>query len=238
VKEEDEDAMWPLDQGFFLFVVPAMLLAMYAQSRMSSAYNRAFRILARARLTGGQLARRILDDHGLQEVTVERTGRHLGDHYDPRRRIIRLSPAVHDQPSLAALGIAAHEVGHAIQHQTGYAALVLRNGFVPIAQLGTNAAWPLFIVGLLVGADTGIMLMNVAILFFTAAVLFHVITLPVEYNASRRAMAVLQDGGYLRTEELGPARQVLDAAALTYVAAAAMAMANLARMLLIRQSRD
>lgn len=230
--------MWPLDQGFFMFVIPAMLLAMYAQSRMTAAYNRASRILARARLTGGQLARRVLDDMGLEGVKVERTGRHLGDHYDPRRRVVRLSPAVHDQPSLAALGIAAHEVGHAIQHHTGYVALVLRNGFVPLAQLGTNAAWPLFIIGLLVGADAGIMLMNVAILFFTAAVLFHVITLPVEYNASRRAMAVLQDGGYLRTEELGPARRVLDAAALTYVAAAAAAMANLARMLLIRQSRD
>jgi Zn-dependent membrane protease YugP len=230
--------MWPFDQGFFMFVIPAMLFAMYAQSRMNSAYNRAFRMLARTRLTGAQLARRVLDDMGLHAVSVERTQRHLGDHYDPRRRVIRLSPAVHDQPSLAALGIAAHEVGHAIQHHTGYAALVLRNGFVPIAQLGTNAAWPLFIVGLLVGADTGILLMNVAILFFGAAVLFHVITLPVEYNASRRAMAVLQDGGYLRTEELGPARQVLDAAALTYVAAAAAAMANLARMLLIRRSRD
>ncbi|MDQ7793665.1 MAG: zinc metallopeptidase [bacterium] len=229
--------MFLFDEGFFLFVVPAMVFAMYAQAKVNGAYARASRLAPRSRLTGSQLARRVLDETGLPEVKVQRTDRHLGDHYDPARRVVRLSPAVHDQPSLAALGIAAHEVGHALQHHAGYAPLAVRNSFVPVARLGTGAAWPLFIIGLVVGAEPGIFLMNLAILFFGGAVLFHLITLPVEYNASSRAMAFLQTGGYLRPEEVGPTRQVLDAAALTYLAAAAAAIGNLARMLLLRQRR-
>lgn len=229
--------MFLFDEGFFLFVIPAMVFALYAQAKVNGAYARASRLPARSRLTGAQLARRVLDDMGLSQVEVQRINRHLGDHYDPARRVVRLSPAVHDQPSLAALGIAAHEVGHALQHHTSYAPLVVRNSFIPVAQLGTGAAWPLFIVGLLIGAESGLFLMNLAILIFGAAVLFHIITLPVEYNASSRALTFLQAGGYLGADEIGPARQVLSAAALTYLAAAAAAIANLARMVLLRQRR-
>jgi len=227
-----------MDEGFFLFVIPALVFAMYAQARVSAAYAKASRLLARSRLTGAQLARRLLDELGLVGVTVQRVDHHLGDHYDPVRRAVRLSPAVHDRPSLAALGIAAHEVGHALQHHCGYAPLAVRQSFLPVARLGSGAAWPLFLVGLLMGADTGVLLMNLAIVLFGGAVLFHLVTLPVEYNASSRAMTVLLDRGYLGRDEVSTTREVLNAAALTYLAAAAAALANLARMLLLRQRRS
>ncbi len=223
-----------LDSGYILLVLPALLFALYAQSRVRSAFERYSRYRSSSGKTGGEVARELLVAARLDDVRVERTPSSLGDHYDPRVRILRLSPQVNDSSSVAALGIAAHEVGHALQHDTGYSPLAVRNAVLPVAQLGSNAAWPLFLLGFLFRMPT---LMDLGILFFFAAVLFQVITLPVEYNASGRAMEMLVDGGYISSSDAGPTRAVLDAAALTYVAATAMAVAQLARLLILRGSR-
>jgi len=223
-----------MDSGYVLLVIPALLFALYAQSRVRGAFERFSRYRTSSGKTGGQVAIEMLRAARLDDVAVERIGSSLGDHYDPRTRTLRLSPQVYDSASVAALGVAAHEVGHAIQHEEGYAPLAVRNAVLPVAQLGSNAAWPLFLLGFIFGLPA---LMDLGILFFFAAVLFQVVTLPVEYNASSRAMQMLTDGGYLVGAEVAPARQVLDAAALTYVAATAMAVAQLARLLILRGSR-
>ncbi|MGE5485048.1 MAG: zinc metallopeptidase [Ignavibacteriales bacterium] len=223
-----------LDAGYILLVMPALIFALYAQSRVRGAFERYSRYRASSGKTGGEVARDLLAAARLDDVKIERTPSSLGDHYDPRVRVLRLSPQVYDSPSVAALGVAAHEVGHAIQHDTGYSPLAVRNAVLPVAQLGSNAAWPLFLLGFLFRMP---MLMDLGILFFFAAVLFQVVTLPVEYNASSRAMEMLVGGGYVSTADAGPTKAVLDAAALTYVAATAMAVAQLARLLILRGSR-
>lgn len=225
-----------MDYGLLLFVLPAFLFALYAQARVRSAAERFSRVMASIGKTGAQVAEELLRAAGIRDVEVSRAQGYLSDHYDPRQRVLRLSPAVHDGYSLTALGVAAHETGHALQHATGYAPLAFRNRLVPVANLGSQAAFPLFIVGLFMGSGT---LMNVGLILFLGAVIFTAITLPVEYNASSRALAALEAGGYLRTEgEMRGARAVLDAAALTYVAALAMALAQLLRMLMLARSRE
>jgi len=185
-------------------------------------------------MTGSEVARRLLRQAGLDMVGVERTDQRLGDHYDPRKKVVRLSPGVHDSYSVAALGVAAHEVGHAIQHQTGYYPLNLRNTLVPVAGFGSSAAFPLFLVGMFMNSMS---LMNLGIVLFGAAVVFHVVTLPVEKNASSQALALLESGGFITSREVQPARAVLDAAALTYLAATAMAVAQLLRLVILRNSQ-
>jgi Zn-dependent membrane protease YugP len=223
------------DSSYMLFVLPALLFAMYAQSTVNSTFARFLRVRARSGLTGAEAARRLLDEAGLDQVRIERVNRRLGDHYDPRAKVLRLSPEVYDNPSLASLGVAAHETGHAIQHDVGYIPLSVRNTIVPVAQIGSQAAFPLFRFGLFFNLPG---LLDLGILLFGAAVLFQIVTLPVEFNASSRAIALLESGGIISGAEVGPTRQVLSAAALTYVAATAVAVGQLLRLLMLRGRRD
>ncbi len=220
-----------------IWVLPAMLFAMWAQSRVSSAYGRYSQVQTRHAITGAQLARRLMYDNGIRDVEVELIEGNLTDNYDPTKRVLNLSAGVHDGTSIAALGIAAHEVGHAVQHATAYAPMSLRGFMYPVSALGSNLGWILFIVGLGIGFFThsavGILVAKLGVLFFGAAVAFTLVTLPVEFNASKRALHALSQGGYLDEEEMPGARAVLNAAALTYVAAAAMAISQLLRMLFI-----
>lgn len=223
---------WPFYDPYAVLLLPALLFALWAQHRVSSAYARWSRVAARSGWTGAELARALLRRYGLVHVPVEAVPGHLTDHYDPRARVVRLSQDVYHGRSLAALGVAAHEVGHAIQHATGYAPLHVRNAVVPVTQFGSQLAFPLFFVGLLAGWEP---LVQAGILLFLTVVLFQVVTLPVEFNASSRALALLADGGFLAPDEVGPTRSVLNAAALTYVAALVVAVANLVRLLLYWQ---
>ncbi len=218
-----------------IFVLMAFAFAMYAQRKVMSTYQRYSRISNRRGLTGSETAQALLKQHGVYDVTVEQVAGNLTDHYDPRVKKLRLSPDIYHGTSLAALGIAAHETGHALQHNVGYAPLAIRNAIVPIAQLGSTLALPLFMAGFILSWPS---LADIGILFFLAAVVFQIATLPVEFDASSRAIAMLGDGNYLSQQEIGPARAVLQAAALTYVAAAATAIAQLLRLLMLRRSRD
>lgn len=222
----------------YVLLIPAMLLALWAQLRVSSTFNKFSRVGAAGGRTGAEVAREILDRAGLHDVRVERVAGDLTDHYDPRTRVLRLSQPVHDSASVAALGVAAHEAGHALQHDEGYVFLGMRSVMYPVAAFGSNAAWPLFVIGLIFGHDSGLAwLMDIGILLFMVAVMFYIVTLPVEFNASSRALAALDNGGYLSATELRGARKVLGAAAMTYVAAAAMAVMQLIRLLILRDRR-
>jgi Zn-dependent membrane protease YugP len=222
----------------FLFLIPPLLLALYAQSKVKGTYAKFSRIGASSRITGAEMAKEILSLGGAGQVKVEETPGRLSDHYDPRKRRLRLSAGVYESQSIAALGIAAHEAGHALQHHSGYAPLHLRNAIYPIASFGSTLAFPLFFIGFLMSSRGPSVLMDIGILLFSGAVLFSLLTLPVEFNASKRAMALLEKRGYLKGRELDGARQVLSAAALTYVASTAMAAMQLLRMFLLRSSRD
>lgn len=228
--------------GFFYFdstiflLIPAMILAFFAQSKVRGAYAKYSRVPGTKGLSGAQVARRLLDGAGLSGIEVEITAGNLTDHYDPRKQVVRLSRAVYSSNSLAALGIAAHETGHALQHSHGYFPLSLRNNFFPVVQLGSNLAMPLFLIGFLFANSIGI-LMDIGIMLFIFAVIFQLITLPVEFNASSRAVGLLLENGMIaRTEESG-VRSVLNAAALTYVAATAVAISHLLRLLVLRGRR-
>lgn len=225
------------DHTIFLIIVP-LVLALYAQARVKSTYAKFSRVRAGSGLTGADVAYRILQAGGAGAVPVEKTQGQLTDHYDPRKKVLRLSEGVYDGSSVAALGIAAHEAGHALQHATGYAPLGLRNAIFPVANIGSTLAFPLFFIGFLMSNKGPSILMDIGILLFCGAVLFSVITLPVEFDASKRAVALLGDRGFLSGQELEGARKVLSAAALTYVASMAMAIMQLVRMLILRDSRD
>lgn len=219
----------------YLLLIPALLLALYAQWKVQSTYAKYSQFPSKRGYTGGQLARYILDDHRLTDITVEPIPGELTDHYDPRSRKLRLSEGIYHGNSVAALGVAAHEAGHAIQDANAYIPLKIRNGLVPITNFGTTLAFPLFLLGLFAGIPK---LMDLGIILFSLAVVFSVITLPVEFNASARAIRVLRDGNFLMADELPMAKAVLNAAALTYVAATAMAVMNLLRLLALRSQRD
>jgi Zn-dependent membrane protease YugP len=187
-------------------------------------------------MTGADAARRILNAHGLHHVRIETIAGQMTDHYDPREEVIRLSEGVYNSSSVAAVGIAAHEAGHAVQHATDYGALKLRNAIIPVCRFGSAAAMPLFIIGLFVASDA---LMTVGILAYAVVTLFQLITLPVEFNASRRAMAAIEGWGYMSEEEQAGSRRVLRAAAMTYVAALATSLLTLLRLLfLFSNGRD
>jgi Zn-dependent membrane protease YugP len=219
-----------------LLLIPALLLGIYAQIRVNSTFNRYAKVPSARGLTGAQAARMLLDSAGLQGVGIEIGGGRLSDNYDPRSRTLRLSPDVANSNSLASVGVAAHESGHALQHADHYAPLVVRSRMVPAASLGSNLGFVLFFVGLFFfGRNT--MIMNIGIALFSVAVLFTLVTLPVEFNASHRAIRQLSDHGILVAGEIDGAKAVLDAAALTYVAAALMAILNLLRLILISRSR-
>ncbi|MDD3839317.1 MAG: zinc metallopeptidase [Clostridia bacterium] len=216
-----------------VFLIPAILLAMYAQVKVQSTFSRYLRHRSLKGYTGSQVARSILDSQGLHNVNIELVGGRLSDHYDPRTNVLRLSRDVYSGTSIAALGVAAHETGHAIQHNTGYFPLLFRNSLVPVANLGSQLAWVFILMGFLIHPR----FINIGIILFSAAVLFQVVTLPVEFNASRRAIYLLSSGGYVTQDEVGKAKKVLSAAALTYVAATAVALAQLLRLMTLR-NRD
>ncbi len=220
--------------SYFVYILPALILAMFAQSRIRSAYAKYSQVRTRSGLTGAEVAQKIMRNAGITDVGVELSKGRLSDHFDPRSKVVRLSSEVYHGNSVAAFGIAAHEVGHVLQHQRGYAPIQIRNGILPVVQLGSGAAMPLFIVGLLF--NSGLML-NIGIILFSAVVVFHFVTLPVEFNASNRAIAVLEGEGYLQPQEIQGVKKVLRAAAFTYVASAIMAVAQLLRLLALSSRR-
>lgn len=221
----------------FILLIPAFILAIYAQSKVKNTFEKYSKVRSARGNSGAEVARAILDLRGLGDIPVERVKGRLSDHYDPRKRVLRLSESVHDSESVAALGVAAHEAGHALQHADSYSPLILRSSLVPVVGFGSNLALPLFLVGFIFATNLG-WLMDLGIIFFAGAVVLSLITLPVEFNASSRALAILQEGGYLNEQEIPHARAVLNAAAWTYVAAATMAISQLVRLLILRGMRD
>ena len=210
--------MYPIfDPLYMLFWLPGLVLALGAQFMVKSAFARYAKVPNRRNMTGAEAARRILDANGLQSVTIEGARGALGDHYDPRGKVLRLSDEVYRGRSLASVGVAAHEAGHALQDQVGYAPMRWRAGLVPIVNIGSQLAFPLLLFGMIIKAAG---LMKLGVLLFGGVVLFQLVTLPVEFNASSRAMALLGNTGILSRDEMGGVRSVLTAAALTYVAAA------------------
>ena len=214
-----------------ILLVPALALGIYAQVKVSSSFNRYSQVASARGLTGAQGARLMLDSAGLGNVGIEVAGSRLSDHYDPRSQTLTLSPEVGNSNSLAALGVAAHEAGHALQHADGYAPFKVRSSLVPVARIGSNLGFILFFIGLFFFRSG--LVMNIGIILYAAAVLFTVVTLPVELDASKRAMTQLSDRNILVADELTGAKKVLNAAALTYVAAALMAILQLVRLILI-----
>ena len=211
------------------FILP-MILVGWAQMRVRSAFKKYSQVASTARFSGAETARRILREQGIYDVAVEETGGSLSDHYDPRAKVVRLSSDNFHGHHLVGLAVAAHEVGHAIQDAQGYLPLNVRHRILPVANLGSSLGFPLILAGMLFGA-TG--LMDIGILFFAGAVVFQIVTLPVEFNASSRAMKILSQG-YLAGDEVSSAKRVLNAAAMTYVAAAATAVLQLVHMFLWR----
>jgi hypothetical protein len=222
----------PLFFSSLLLLVPAIVLGIYAQYKVSSTYKKYSKTHAASGMTGAQTSRQLLDQAGLNDVPVEVVPGHLTDHYDPRTRVLRLSEDVANSDSLAALGVAAHESGHAIQHAKKYKPMQIRSAVVPAASFGSSFGPIIFIVGLIFTSYKP--LMTIGIVLFTAAVIFQIVTLPVEFDASSRAMKLLQTNGIVVQGEADGARKVLSAAALTYVAAALMSILTLARMILLR----
>lgn len=215
----------------FILILPALVLAMWAQSKVRRAYSEYSGVRASRGKRGAEVAAEILRYNGIHDVTIEETEGVLSDHYDPRTKTLRLSSNNYRSDSIAAVSVAAHEVGHAIQHAQAYAPLQLRHSILPVANIGSWLAFPLFFIGLLVAIPP---LMNIGIILFSGAVLFQLVTLPVEFNASSRALKQLEGYSLLDRSEIPAARKVLSAAALTYVAATTMAVLNLVRLLILR----
>ena len=216
-----------------LILLPALILSFYAQYKVQSTFNRYISIANYGGYTG-RGSKKILDAMGLGDIPIDRIGGYLSDHYDPRKKVLRLSDAVYNGRSIAAIGVAAHEAGHAIQHANGYVPLSIRNAIVPIANFGSQAAFLFIFLGLIMGAMT---MLDIGIYLFLAVVAFQLITLPVEFNASSRAVELLSVQGFVTRDEEKSVKKVLNAAALTYVAAAASAVAQLLRLLLLRDRR-
>jgi Zn-dependent membrane protease YugP len=221
----------------FIFLIPAMILVFWAQYRVKAAFDQWSKVNSRAGVTAAEVARDILQKHQINDVRVERVAGHLTDHYDPKGKVLRLSDATYHSTSVAAIGVAAHEAGHAVQHDTAYVPLNIRNMIFPIARIGDMFGPWIVIGGLLFSGfvgEFGIFMIDFGIVLFTMAVGFYIVTLPVEFNASSRAVEILESGGYLTRDEVGGAKKVLNAAALTYVAAAAASVSQLIRLLVLR----
>ncbi|MSS63051.1 zinc metallopeptidase [Velocimicrobium porci] len=224
------------DPTYFLVII-GVVLSLLASAKVKSTFAKYSRVRSMSGYTGAEAAQRILQSSGIYDVRVEHIRGDLNDHYDPRTKVLRLSDSVYNQTSVAAIGVAAHECGHAIQHATGYVPLQIRSAIVPIANIGANISWPLILLGIFLGNAGGIFI-QLGILFFSAAVLFQLVTLPVEFNASARAVRILGDSGILYNSEVSQTKKVLKAAALTYVAAAAGSVLQLLRLLLLFGGRD
>ncbi|MBQ1193508.1 MAG: zinc metallopeptidase [Lachnospiraceae bacterium] len=221
----------------YILVIIAAIFAMIAQVKVNSTYNRFAKKYSRTGLTGRQVCERILASRGIYDVSIERVSGRLSDHYDPRKKVLRLSASTYDDTSVAALGVAAHECGHAIQHAEGYAPLSIRSAIAPVASIGSYVSWILIFFGLFFTGNTGEFMLQLGIIAFIAVVVFQLITLPVEFNASKRALRLLGDNRILYDDEIKSTKKVLSAAALTYVAAAATAILQLLRLVLILGGR-
>lgn len=225
------------DPTYFLVVIGA-IICMIASAKVKSTYSRYARVQSASGMTGAQAAEQILHAAGIFDVQIRHVSGNLTDHYDPRNKTLNLSDAVYASRSVAAVGVAAHECGHAIQHDVNYFPLNLRSAIVPVANIGSTLAWPLILIGLLFSRGTGSFFIQLGILFFSFAVLFQLVTLPVEFNASGRALVMLEDMHILNETELTKTRKVLRAAALTYVASAAAAILQLLRLVILFGGRD
>lgn len=224
------DSIWT----YLVLVLPAVIFAMWASANVNSTFKKYSKVPSSSGYTGFDAARRILDANGLTNVRIEHISGNLTDHYDPKAQVIRLSDAVYSNNSAAAIGVAAHEAGHAVQHATGYSPLVLRNAIIPVCNIGSNLAMPLVILGLVLEMFG---LCYLGIIAFSLSALFQLVTLPVEFNASNRALAALRESGRFSDTDLSNANKTLRAAALTYVAALATALANLLRLIVLVNGR-
>ena len=217
-----------------LILIPAVLLSAWAQSRVQSTFNKYSQIAARGNITADSVARMLLTLYGMANMPINHVSGSLTDHYDPRNKTLNLSDSVYSSNSIAAIGVAAHEVGHAIQHHEAYSPLIFRNSIVPVVNISSSASMPLFMIGLIMANS---LLVNIGIMLFTGALVFHLVTLPVEINASSRALKLLEQTHTLSPDELSGAKKVLTAAAWTYIAAALMSVLQLIRLILIAKSR-
>lgn len=229
-----------IDYTYIVYVLPAVLFAMWASSKVNSTFRRYSSQYSMRNMTGRDAARTVLDANGLYNVRIERVAGNLTDHYDPRANVIRLSDSVYSQTSTAAIGVAAHEAGHAIQHAQGYVPIQLRNAIIPITNIGSKLAMPLILIGLLFAGTGSAMgsLAYVGVACFGLSTLFQLLTLPTEFDASRRALRAIESCGILTDTEIAGSRKVLTAAALTYVAALAVSLTQLLRLLMIVNRRN
>lgn len=223
------------DYYYLVLVVPAILISLFAQFKVNSAYKKYAEVLSRRGRTANEVTRDILDRRGLTNVKIEKTPGRLTDHFDPRTNVIRLSEAVSGDTSVASIGVAAHEAGHAMQYQDGYAPIKIRNAVLPAANIGSSLSVPLILLGIILSMPV---LVDTGIILFSLVLVFQLITLPVEFNASKRAKETLYECGILAEDELEGASKVLSAAAFTYVAAAITTAAQLLRLVLISRRRD
>ena len=217
----------------YLLVLIGVVICMAASGRVNSVFSRYSRVRSHSGMTGQEAAERILRRNGIYDVQVIHIAGNLTDHYNPGKKTLGLSDTVYNSSSVAAIGVAAHECGHAVQHAAGYAPLSIRGALVPVANFGSALSWPLILIGLLMNSQMSGLLINLGILLFSAAVLFQIVTLPVEFNASSRAVRVLESSGMLYPEEVGDVKKVLRAAALTYVASAASMILQFLRLIII-----
>ena len=226
-----------IDWTYLVLVLPAMIFALIAQGMVQSTFNKYSKTPTKSGMTGYQAARMVLDQNGIHDVHIEQVAGNLTDHYDPKAKVIRLSDATYASNSAAAVGVAAHEAGHAAQHATEYAPIKLRAAIIPITNIGSRLTLPLILIGAVLAIQP---LVTLGILFFALSTVFQLVTLPVEFNASRRAMEALRSSGRMYDEELVASRKVLTAAAMTYVAALAVSLMQLIRLILIfgRRRRD
>ncbi|MCL2227124.1 MAG: zinc metallopeptidase [Oscillospiraceae bacterium] len=224
----------PFDPLFLVLVLPAMLFSMWAQHRVTSSFKKYSQQPTTKRLTGAQAAQAVLQNAGVTGVAIEKVPGSLTDHFDPRTNVIRLSESVHGSTSVAAVGVAAHEAGHAIQYANSYAPMKVRAAIIPVTSIGSKLSMPLVLIGLIMSMPG---LINIGIILFGAVVLFQLVTLPVEFNASSRAMKILDSSAMLTREEVPASRKVLSAAALTYVGALAVSLAQLIRLIALSRSR-
>lgn len=223
------------DRYYWILIVPAMLFAMWAQARVSSTYKKYSRVISARGMSAAQVCRQILDNNGLYHIRIEPIAGSLTDHYDPKSDVIRLSDSVYNSASVASIGVAAHEAGHAVQHATGYVPIKIRNAIVPVTQIGSSLSMPILLIGLLFNSGV---LVEIGILLFATMALFQLVTLPVEFNASARALRTLDEYHILEDEENRMAGKVLGAAALTYVAALLSSLAQLLRLILLFGNRS
>jgi Zn-dependent membrane protease YugP len=218
-----------MDYYYIILVIPAMILAAWAQFKVKSTYNKFSKVSNNKGITGAYAAQAVLTHYGITDVRIEQVSGKLTDHYDPKAKVIRLSQGVYGSTTIAAVGIACHEAGHAAQHAQNYAPIKIRNSLVPVCNIGSTLGIPLAILGYFLGFEP---LVSIGLLLYAAIALFQVVTLPVELNASKRAMKVIDETGLLYDDEQGGAKKVLTAAAMTYIASMLVAIANLLRLIL------